>query len=108
MAVTSYANSMAPARSSLPEIAATSAVISVPMIPAAPAVAPPASIRLEQLAPELENAGLILVLTGAEKLADVAARIAAEPTPIRAVRQRPVRPPLDDRPLVQVETRHSA
>jgi len=99
---------MAPARASLPEIGATAAVFSAPTVPAFAAVAPPPSMRLEQLAPALANAGLILVQTGAEKLADVAARIAAEPAPLRVARQRPLRPPLDDRPLVQIETRHSA
>jgi ribonuclease E len=54
----------------------------------------------------LEVAGLTLVETEPAKHAEAVARLAAEPTPVREPRERLVLPPLDDGPLVQVETRH--
>jgi ribonuclease E len=73
--------------------------------PAAWPVAAPAPLPLAALTPVLDGAGLILVQTDAARHADAAARMAAEPRPARVPRERPVLPPLDSTPLVQVETR---
>jgi ribonuclease E len=70
--------------------------------------AEPLPLSLEQLAPVLESAGLVLVQTDDGKLGEVKARIAAEPAPLRVWRERPVLPPFDAAPLVQVETRRQA
>jgi ribonuclease E len=79
---------------------------------APPAVVPPPvtpqPMPLEALKPVLEEAGLTLVQTEPSKLADVLARFANEPKPVRVPRQRPALPPLEVGPLVQVETRRSA
>ena len=64
-----------------------------------------APLPLEQLLPLLESAGMTLAQTNADKLAQVQARIAAEPRAPRVPRSRPALPPLDVGPLVQVETR---
>jgi ribonuclease E len=56
----------------------------------------------------LELAGLTLVQTEPVKLEEARARLAGEPATVRVPRERPVLPPLDTRPLVQVETRPSA
>ena len=53
----------------------------------------------------LDGAGLILVQTEAERLAAVQAAIRAEPVAPRIARERPALPPIDDSPLIQVETR---
>jgi hypothetical protein len=53
----------------------------------------------------LQDAGLTLVQTEPDKFARTQARMAAEERPARAPRERPVLPPADERPLVQVETR---
>jgi ribonuclease E len=50
-------------------------------------------------------AGLTLVQTEPAKLEHTRARMATEPRPQRVPRERPVLPPLDTGPLVQVETR---
>ena len=80
--------------------------------PQAPAVAlsraMAAPLPLEQLLPVLQSAGMTLAQTNAEKLAQVQARIAAEPRAPHVPRERAVLPPLDQGPLVQVETRHSS
>jgi ribonuclease E len=60
---------------------------------------------VDELRPILEQAGLALVQTEPTRLADVQARIAAEPRAPRVPRERPALPPLDTGPLVQVETR---
>ncbi|MFN7780822.1 MAG: ribonuclease E/G [Betaproteobacteria bacterium] len=80
--------------------------------PAAPAhvvlelpKAAPAPMPIEELAPVLQSAGLVLVQTDGGKLGEAQARIAAEPAPARAPRERPVLPALDTAPLLQVETR---
>jgi ribonuclease E len=76
--------------------------------PAAQIVLPRAEVTpmaVESLTPLLERAGLILVQTAADKLAEVQQRIAAEPKPVRVPRERPPLPPLDVGPLIQVETR---
>ena len=45
---------------------------------------------------------------GRSKLADVLNRFASEAKPVRVPRERPVPPPLETGPLVQVETRRTA
>jgi len=65
-----------------------------------------APLPLDQLLPMLASAGMTLAQTDAQKLADVRARIAAEPRPIHVPRVRPDLPPLEPGPLVQVETRN--
>ena len=60
---------------------------------------------LDELQPVLQTAGLMLVQTTAEKHAEAQARMAAEVAPVRVPRERVALPPLDDGPLVQVETR---
>ena len=64
-------------------------------------------MQLGDLMPILNNAGLILVQTEAQRLAAVQAAIRAEPKAPRVPRERPLLPPLDEGPLVQVETRSS-
>ncbi len=96
------------------EAAAEAAPVVVPPIveplgAAAPIIVPqavtPAPMPVEELRPVLEQAGLTLVQTEPAKLADVLARFAIETKPVRVPRERPVPPPLDTGPLVQVETR---
>ncbi|HRK56972.1 MAG TPA: ribonuclease E/G, partial [Burkholderiaceae bacterium] len=65
-------------------------------------------MQLSDLLPALEQAGLILVQTQAQRLAAVQAAIHAEPKPVRVPRERPILPALDEGPLVQVETRAAA
>jgi ribonuclease E len=70
-------------------------------------LAAPAPLPLDQLLPMLESAGMTLAQTNAERLAEVQARIAAEPRLPHIPRIRAELPPLDAGPLVQVETRRS-
>jgi ribonuclease E len=85
---------------------------SEPLPAAAPIiVAPPvtpAPMPVDDLQPILEQAGLKLVQTEPGKLADVLNRFASEAKPVRVPRERPVPPPLETGPLVQVETRRTA
>jgi ribonuclease E len=69
--------------------------------------ATPAPLPIDELLPVLDRAGLILVQTEPLKLAEAQARLAAEPRPARVRRERPVLPPLDAGPLIQVETRRN-
>ncbi|MDH5207221.1 MAG: ribonuclease E/G [Burkholderiaceae bacterium] len=82
-------------------------MITVPATVVVPAVTP-APLPVEQLQSVLELAGLTLVQTEPAKHAETAARMATEPPPVRVPRERPVLPPLEERPLEQVETRTSA
>ena len=68
-------------------------------------VALPAPMPVEQLKAMLELAGLSLVQTEADKLHAARARMSREPEPSHVPRERPVLPPLDTRPLIQIETR---
>ncbi len=79
------------------------AIAKAPMLPKAT----PAPLPIDELLTVLDRAGLILVQTEPLKLAETQARLAAEPRPIRVPRERPVLPPLDAGPLIQVETRGS-
>ena len=82
----------------------TPEMITVPATIALPA-AQPAPLPVDQLQPVLELAGLTLVQTEPSKHADAVARLAAEPRSKRVPRERPILPPLEEAPLVQVETR---
>ncbi|HVG03921.1 MAG TPA: ribonuclease E/G [Burkholderiaceae bacterium] len=79
-----------------------------PLVPAPTMVALPvvrqAPLPVDELQPVLQSAGLMLVQTAADRHAEAQAKMAAEATPPRARRERPPLPPLDDAPLVQVET----
>jgi ribonuclease E len=68
-------------------------------------VAAPAPMPLASLETLLQDAGLTLVQTEPDKFTRTQARMAAEERPARAPRERPVLPPPDERPLIQVETR---
>ncbi len=96
----------------VPEPAAAPGAVPQPLPADTPIVVPPpvapAPMPVEELQPVLERAGLILVQTQPAKLADVLAKFANEPKPVRVPRERPVLPPLDTGPLVQVETRRDA
>jgi ribonuclease E len=82
----------------------TPEMITVPQTVALPVVQP-APLPIDQLQPVLELAGLILVQTEPAKHAEAVARLASEPRAPRAPRERPSLPPLQEGPLVQVETR---
>jgi ribonuclease E len=71
-------------------------------------VARPAPLPIDALLPVLDQAGLILVQTEADKLAQVRARIESEVRLPRTPRERPPLAPLDEGPLIQVETRPEA
>ena len=60
---------------------------------------------VEQLKAMLELAGLSLVQTEPGKLQDANNRMSREPQPFRVPRERPVLPPPETRPLIQIETR---
>ena len=79
-------------------------MITVPAIVALPA-ALPAPLPVDQLQPVLELAGLTLVQTEPSKHAEAVARLASEPRSKRVARERPILPPIEENPLVQVETR---
>jgi ribonuclease E len=64
----------------------------------------PAPMMMDELQGMLASAGLQLVQTATAKHAEAQARMAAEPAPVRVRRDRPRLPPLDDGPLIQVET----
>jgi ribonuclease E len=68
-------------------------------------IALPAPMPVEQLKAMLELAGLSLVQTEPDKLRDAHGRMSREPQPSRVPRERPVLPPPDARPLIQIETR---
>jgi ribonuclease E len=71
-----------------------------------PAIVPQAPMNLEELTPALEAAGIELAQTDPEKLAAVQARIASEAAERRVGRERPKRPPVEEAPLVQVQTKN--
>jgi ribonuclease E len=62
-------------------------------------------LPLDQLAQVAQASGLSWVNSNAEKIAQVQAAIAAEPTPVHVPRERPATVQLDDGPLVLVETK---
>ncbi len=73
---------------------------------AAPAIVAAVPMNLEELTPVLDAAGIELAQTDPTKLAEVQARIASESHSQRLGRERPVRPPVEETPLVQVQTRN--
>ena len=87
------------------EVAATAPdMIVLPTTTSLP-LAASAPMPVEQLEAVLQLAGLSLVQTEPAKLNETQARLAAEPRPARLPRERPVLPPLEEGPLIQVETR---
>jgi ribonuclease E len=62
-------------------------------------------LPLENLAQIALDSGLQWVNSNAERVAAVAAAIAAEPKPVHVPRERPAPVALDERPLILVETR---
>jgi ribonuclease E len=84
--------------------AMTPSMIVVPTTYSLPEVSP-APMPIEQLQAVLQLAGLSLVQTEPGKFSETQARLAADPRPVRVPRERPQLPPLDDGPLIQVETR---
>ena len=77
------------------------------LTPLALPVVQPAPLQLDELQPALDQAGLTLVQTEPGKHAEAVARLASEPKPVRVARERLVLPPLEEGPLVQIETRAS-
>lgn len=63
------------------------------------------ALPLEDLAQIAQNSGLQWVNSNAERVAAVAAAIAAEPKPVHVPRERPAPVVMDERPLILVETR---
>jgi ribonuclease E len=99
-----------PAAAPVTEPTAAVAVAEAPAPqPAAPAVAAPraqpAPLPLDQLLPMLEAAGMTLAQTDPHKVEQIRLRIEAEPKPARVPRERPILPPLETGPLVQIETK---
>jgi ribonuclease E len=96
--------------SAIPEKPAV-AMVAPHMVVVPPTFSPPAvepsPMPVEQLQSVLELAGLTLVQTEPVKLEEVRMRIASEPRPVRAPRERPALAPLDTGPLIQVETRQA-
>jgi len=92
--------------------AATDAAALAPPASASPAQSPPlaastpAPMDLDELTPALHAAGIELAQTDPAKLAAAQARIAGETKPQRIGRERPHRAPLEETPLVQVQTRN--
>lgn len=62
-------------------------------------------LPLENLAQIAQDSGLQWINSNAERVAAVAAAIAAEPKPVHVPRERPAPVVLDERPLILVETR---
>ena len=71
-----------------------------------PTIVPQAPMNIAALTPALEAAGIELAQTDPEKLAAVQARIASEAAERRVGRERPKRPPVEEAPLIQVQTRN--
>ena len=80
--------------------------VSAPTMMALPVVQQ-APMPIDELEPVLQSAGLMLVQTAPDRLAEAQAKMASEPRPASARRERPQLPPLDDAPLVQVETQRT-
>ena len=81
----------------VPPLVTAPTMIALPVVQQAP-------LPIDELQPVLQSAGLMLVQTAADRHAEAQAKMAAEPAPPRARRERPPLPPLDEAPLVQVET----
>ncbi|MCX7901687.1 MAG: ribonuclease E/G, partial [Burkholderiaceae bacterium] len=72
---------------------------------ASPPRAQPAPLPLDQLLPMLEAAGMTMAQTDPRKVEEIRMRMESEPKPPRLPRERPVLPPLEEGPLIQVETK---
>ncbi len=81
----------------VPPMVTAPAMIALPVVQQAP-------LPIDELEPVLQSAGLMLVQTAPGRHAETQAKMAAEPRPPRVRRERPLLPPMDDAPLVQVET----
>ncbi len=81
----------------VPPLVTAPTMIALPVVQQAP-------LPIDELQPVLQSAGLMLVQTAPERHAETQAKMAAEPPPPHARRERPLLPPMDDAPLVQVET----
>ena len=81
----------------------------LPPAPTWPAPTPraiePTPMAIAELLPLVESAGMKLAQTDPDKLAAAEARLASQPTPARAGRERPKLAPVEEAPLTQVETR---
>jgi len=110
--LTSSAPQARPAPASAPTVAPPASAIRATQLPPLPTPRPasegaaPRTMNLAELAPALDAAGIELAQTDPAKLAAVQARIAGESKPERIGRERPQRPPSEEAPLVQVQTRH--
>ncbi|WP_180132482.1 Rne/Rng family ribonuclease [Rhodoferax sp. BLA1] len=117
VAVAAVAEVLAPTVAVAPQPVATPAPVLPKPVAAAPVPATsaaastgmpkvvPYSLPLEELAQLAQNSGLSWVASDAEKVAAAQAAIAAQPEPVRVVRERPAPVVMDERPLVLVETR---
>jgi ribonuclease E len=97
----------APAQAVAPQAEASVAAASSQAVEAAPVATPAPSFTLpmDELSAIAERAGLVWVNSDADRIAAVQAAIAAEPPVVHVPRQRPAPAPVDERPLVLVETR---
>ncbi len=85
----------------IPPTVTAPTMIALPVVQQAP-------LQIDELQPVLQSAGLMLVQTAPERHAETQAKMASEPQPPRARRERPQLPPMDDAPLVQVETQRTS
>ena len=79
-----------------------------PAVTTAAASAPTAErfeLPVEELARLAQSAGLQWVRSDPQRVAAVQAAIAAEPAPVHVPRERPAPPPVDEGPLVLIETK---
>jgi len=77
----------------------------MPVAAPQPAVVPKYTLPITELEQIAQQSGLIWIRSDADKVAAVQAQIAAQPLPVHVARERPPVVPLDDRPLVLVETK---
>ena len=79
-----------------------------PLVPAPTMIALPvvqqAPLPIDELQPVLQSAGLMLIQTAVDRHAEAQTKMAEELPRPRARRERAILPPLDEAPLVQVET----
>jgi len=89
-----------------PVTAPVTAAVTAPAPAPAPVVAPaPFVLPMAELQRIAEASGLQWVNSDREKIAAAQAAMAAEPAPIHVPRERPPALPIDEGPLVLVETR---
>ena len=85
----------------VPPLVTAPTIIALPVVQQAP-------LPIDELQPVLQSAGLMLVQTAPERHAETQAKMAAEPRAPRIRRERPLLPPMDAAPLVQVETQRQS